>query len=748
MKATTRTATAAGATLCLVLGVTPSIAAAADEETPANGVTEIAYTCTFNGATFGNHRQDVSLSPESVTATYPEIVEPGGTFTITLQPGAWSTTEKVGRIRYDIALPTNGTVTGIDLADDGENIAGTDAEVSVIRVDAEGMEDPVGGFARISAGNLTIDNGPNADDDNNPATGLTAEKGTTFRLPAVTITMTAPTEPGTVVTTGLRNAGTTGETSTLSLLEVRPGFFSGYNNDAVACTADAAGAQLSSTTVSQIDTTTAFATTDPIELSYDDPRAPEGALRVNVTRPDGTAVPGGQVRFTVGDQTRDVDVTDGVAELTGFSFPVPGGREPAVHNVSAAYIGIEGVFRPSTAAQQVTVTIAPKALEEIRGTISLEAVPDYANIVDGQLSVTLTAQVGAENGAALPEGLTVSFRDGDVDLGVPDVVNGTATLTAPVPNEKKEHSFTATLAERTTDTAHVSGATAGAQLTVVPVVFPALEMTVEPTGSAPGDTVTLRAHYHVDGGEPAGSEIVFRSNGVRIGTATTGEDGTAVLSHQLREPGDFTFTAFAPERTGSDDRHYRSADSGAVHMSVESPVARTSTTTLSRTAPSGGTTLTAGDEAEFTATVDTGGEHVDGTVSFYTGDVLVGTAELDPATKTATYRHIFTTPGETTVHAVFGGGQIRTGEITTATYAPSRSEPLVLTVAPRDIVVPGPGGGDGDPGGSSLPGGSSGDGIGAAPQKLFNTLGSTSFTDIFSRIISAIRAFFNGFGQS
>ncbi|MBI9001718.1 Ig-like domain-containing protein [Corynebacterium sp. CCM 9185] len=748
MKTTTRTATAAGATLCLVLGITPSIAATADEKTPTTGATEVTYTCTFNGATFGNHRQDVSLSPESVTATYPEIVEPGGTFRITLQPGVWSTTEKVGRIRYDIALPTNGTVTGLALADDGENIAGTDAEVSVIRVNAEGMEDPAGGFARISAGNLTIDNGPNANDDNNPATGLSAEKGTTFRLPGVTITMTAPMDLGTVITTGLRNAGTTGETSTLSLLEVRPGFFSGYNNDAVACTADAAGTQLSSTTVSQINTTTAFTTTDPIEVPYNDPRVPEGTLRVNVARPDGTAIPRGQVRFTIGDQTRDVDVTDGVAELTDFSFPVPEGRDPIVHTVSAEYTGVDGVYRPSAAAQPITVTVTPKDLEEVRGTISLEAIPDYAHIVDDQLSVTLTAQVGAENGAALPEGLTVSFRDGDVDLSASDVVNGAAILTALVPNEKKEHSFTAILAEHTTDDVHVTGATASAQVTVVPVMFPTLVVEIEPTQAALGDTVTLRAHYHVDGGEPAGSEIVFRSNGIRIGTATTGEDGTAVLPHQLREPGDFTFTAFAPERTGSDERHYRSADSGAVHMSVESPVARISTTTLSRTAPPGGTTLTAGDEAEFTATVDTGGERIGGTVSFYAGDVLLGTAELDPAAKTATFRHTFTTPGETTVHAVFGGGQVRTGEITTATYAPSKSEPLALTVAPRDIVVPGPSGGDGDSGGSSLPGGSSTDGIGAALQRLFNTLGNTSFTDIFSRIISAIRAFFNGFGQS
>ncbi|MBI8989530.1 Ig-like domain-containing protein [Corynebacterium meridianum] len=748
MKATTRTATAAGATLCLVLGTAPSFTATADEITSATRVTGITHTCTFDGATFGNGKQDVSLSPESVTATYPETIEPGGTFTITLRPGEWNTTEKVGRIRYDIALPTNGTVTGLALADAGENITGTDAEVSVLRVNAEGEEDPDGGFARISAGNLTIDNGPNADNGNNAATGLTAEKGATFRLPGVTITMTAPTELGTVVTTGLRNAGTTGETSTLSLLEVRPGFFSGFNNDAVVCTADAAGGQLSSTTVSQIDTTTTFAATDPIELSYDDPRTPEGALRVNVTRPDGTAIPRGQVRFTIGDQARSVDVTDGVAELTGFSFPVPEGREPVVHTVSAAYTGVEGVFRPSTAAQQATVTVSPKALEEIRGTISLEAVPDYATIVDDQLPVVLTAQVGAENGAALPEGLTVSFRDGDVDLGTSDVVNGVATLTAPVPNEKKEHSFTAKLAERTTDTVHVSGATAGAQLAVVPVVFPVLDMAVEPTQAAPGGTVTLRAHYRVDGGEAAGSEIVFRGNGVRIGTATTGGDGTAVLTHQLRGSGDVTFTAFAPERTGTDGRHYRSADSAAVRISIDDPATHNTTTTLRRTVPAAESTFTAGDEAEFTATVDTDGDRVDGTVSFYAGDVLLGTADLDPAAKTATFRHTFTAPGDIAVHAVFGGGQVRTGGVTTAIYVPSRSESLVLTVTPRDIMVPGPGGGDGDSAGSSLPGGSSTDGLGAVLQKLFGFVGSTSFTDIFSGIISAIRSFFAGFGQN
>ncbi|MCX7540404.1 Ig-like domain-containing protein [Corynebacterium antarcticum] len=746
MKATTRTATAAGAALCLLLGTAPSAAVAA-ETADTTRFTEVRYTCKLDGATWGNKKQDVSLSPETVTATYPETVEPGGTFTITLTPGVWRTTENVGRIRYDIALPTNGTVTGLELADTGMNVAGTDADVSVIRVNDKGLEDPAGGFARISAGNLTIDNGPRADNGNNAATGLTAQKGTSFRLPAVTVTMTAPTELGAVITTGLRNAGTTGRTSTFSLLEVRPGSFWGFNNDAVNCTADAAGSRLSTTTVSQVDTTTAFATTDPIELSYADPRVPEGALRVNVTRADGTGVPRGQVRFTVGDQTRDIEVTDGVAELTDFTFPVPEGREPVVHTVSAAYTGVDGIFRPSAAAQPVTVTVAPKDLEEVRGTISLDAVADYTRLVDDQLSVALTAKVGAENGAALPEGLTVHFREGDVDLGTSEVVNGTATFSAPVPNEKKEHSFTATLAEHTTDTVHVAGATANAQVTVVPVAFPTLDVEIDPAQASLGDTVTLRAHYRVTGGEPSGSEIIFRSNGVRIGTATTDGDGTAVLTHQLRGSGEFVFTAFAPERTGEDGRRYSAADSAAVRISVEAAGAHASSTTLSRTLPAGGDTVVAGEEAEFTAAVDTDGTRVDGTVSFYSGDVLLGTAELDPDTKTAILRHTFTTPGEVTVHAVFSGGVVRTGVVTTATYAPSESEPLTVTVGSRDIVVPGPGGGDDDSEGSSLPEGSSTGGIGTLLQSLFSFLGITSFTDILSKIVSAIRDFISGPGQ-
>ncbi|MBV7292586.1 hypothetical protein [Corynebacterium sp. TAE3-ERU16] len=160
-----------------------------------------------------------------------------------------------------------------------------------------------------------------------------------------------------------------------------------------------------------------------------------------------------------------------------------------------------------------------------------------------------------------------------------------------------------------------------------------------------------------------------------------------------------------------------------------------SPTTLSRTLPAGGDTFAAGEDAESTATVDTDGARVEDTVSFYSGDVLPDTAEPDPDMKATALRHTFTTPGKVTVHAVSSGREVRTGDVTTATYtyAPASG---THRGTPRHRG-PRPGGGDG----------ASADGVGAVLQKLSGSLGNTSFTDFFSGIISAIRALSTGFGK-
>ncbi|MEZ2189970.1 Ig-like domain-containing protein [Corynebacterium sp. CCM 9204] len=744
MNAIIRTTTAAGAALCLVLGISQATAAAAELESTTRH-TEVTYSCEHDFAFWGNNKQDVSLSPEMISATYPEIVKPGETFTITLQPGEWSTEEQLGRIRYDIALPTTGTIQKVELADQGSNVQGTNAEISVIRVNHKGEETPDGRFARISAGNLTIDNGPKADNGNNAATGLTAEKGAHFRLPGVMITMTAPETSGTTITTGLRNAGGGDKVSTLSLIEVRPGSWWGFNNDGINCTADAAGAELGNTVVGPVDSAVTFIKTDPIELFYDNPHLISNDLSVKVNHPDGSAISHGKVRFTVGDQSEEVEVVDGRARITDIQLPVPEGREPAVYEATATYLGVDGIYRPSTASETVPVIVAPKALDEVQGTISLNAVPDYDDLLISDVTnipVILTATVGSDDGSALPDGLTVNFRIDDINLGSVRINNGTASFLAFVTNEAHRHTVSATVNDHTTDSVHFTGATADTQVDIVPVAQGDITLNLEPKQASLGDTVTLRAQYTAFGGTPEGAEVIFRSNGVRIGTATTDGDGIATLTHQIRQSGDITFTAFSPERIAGDNRHYSSAESDGRTLTVDGPETRTSQTTLTRTVPVEGSKLTAGDEAEFTATVDTGNDTISGTVSFYADDVLLGTADLDPASKTAAFRHVFSSPGDVTVHALFGGGEVQTDGITTATYTPSQSEPLTFTVEARNVVVPGPGA----PGDPTLPGGSSAGESGSFLQKLFGFLGLASFTDTLSKILAAIQSFFAGLG--
>ncbi|MCX7444814.1 Ig-like domain-containing protein [Corynebacterium sp. P7003] len=679
-----RTTIAAVSTLCLTTTILQATATAADT-TDTTRTVEVEQTCTTNFAWFGNNKQDVTLSPDTVTVTYPESVSPGEQFTVTLQPGQWNTTAQLSRIRYDIALPTTGTVTGLTLTDAGENVAGTDAEISVTRVDADGEEDPNGSFARISAGNLTIDNGPNADDGNNPATGLTVAKNTDFRLPGVTVTMTAPDEFGGTVTTGLRGAGTEGGTPTLSLIEIGPGW-TGYNNDAISCTSDAAGAVLTTTRVDKpLDTTVTFTDVPSGELDHANPTAP---LTVTVARAtSGSPVPSGQVVFTVGDRKHTVDIDpDGTATLTGHEFPAPDGREPLTTTVTAEYTGVDGRYNASAqATTEVTVAAAP--LRQVRGTLALDAELNTSELTATGIPATLTATVGTTDDAELPDGLTVTFRNGDGELGTAAVTDGTAVFTTTVPNAVGLHTFTATVGDTTTDTVRFTGTSATSTLPVTPSARTELALDTGAGEATVGDTLDLTATYGTVGGGAAGAEIIFRADGVRIGTATTGDNGVAVLPHTLTRSGDVTFTAVSATRTDdTDGRVYPTARSTERTVTVAGPTAHGTTTTLSRVVPGDTDTPTAGTAFDLTANVTTGTAPVTtGTVSFYADDVLIGSADTDD-TGAATLSHTFSVPGTVTLRAEF------TGSGTTATrYGASVSAPLELTVTARDIVVTNPG---------------------------------------------------------
>lgn len=562
---TTTTATAASFGLIIVLGA--SGAAADDQSSPAPVITtttEVNYTCSDNKSSYGNQQQDVMLNPDTFTATYPQSVQPGETFTIMLQPGEWTTTEQLGRIRYDIALPTMGTIDGVALTNQGANVEGRDAPLSVIRVDEDGNEADDGAFARISAGNLTIDNGPHADNGNNDATGLTAasslfddqdendDRSETFQIPGITITMTAPNTPGAIMTAGLRNAGQTDEVPTLSLLEVRNyhGYWSdSFVNDAINCAADVSAAQLTMTTVQEetveaVDTSIGFVDSSEITLPYDNPATPEGTIAVNVTTADGAIVNKGQVTFTIGDDTQVVDVIDGVATLPDYVFPTGAAHSEVVHAVTANYNGVADIFNPSSTPQALTVTVEAEPLVQAQRNLELTAIAQNDSIDVNDIPITLTATATATgNGVdatSTPQAdQTITFTKNGATVGTAVTnVEGVATFVTSVPKEHAVHVFTASLPANTTDTTEYTDAQASAELTIAATPPPEEEPDTpetDPTEDADTPTKLVPVHYECT------ADTAFWGNGRQ--DVIISPDNVAASYPQTVKPGErFTIT--------------------------------------------------------------------------------------------------------------------------------------------------------------------------------------------------------------
>ena len=163
-------------------------------------------------------------------------------------------------------------------------------------------------------------------------------------------------------------------------------------------------------------------------------------------------------------------------------------------------------------------------------------------------------------------------------------------------------------------------------------------------------------------------------------------------------------------------------------------------------------------------TVDSDAPSVEGRVAFYDGDTLLGHADVDPATRTAVFRHIFTVPGDIDVTANYEGHEMKNSSVTTGVTVASTSSPLMTTVKSRsiDVTIPGTGTAPGtspgtSPGttpdantetnGGSLGGsGSSQSGSsGSLLQSLFGLFSGGGIGDFFSKLLTMLMSFFTGF---
>lgn len=751
---------ALGAITSLSLSFTLLSAAPMSAAAPVKKSVRVNHQCVEHKGWISNG-SGLTLSPDNVAVEYPETVLPGQTFTVKVQPGEMRTGEKAtGRMKYDIALPQGVKISNLRL-DGGATGLNANPAAVVQRVDASGKPNANGAFARIWDGAHSVNNGGQENDNWGLRTGragLAVDKNKSFRLPRIAFDVTAPSTVGSKIVTGLRAAGSgSGPASkenrdnTLSMLA------RANVTDAVYCTADAAGKTLTSTTVALRDTQTEFdETSTDLEVFSGEG---EVTLKALVKGTDGKPITEGKVEFDLGDgQRRTVDVRSGVAELR-YTYAELADRESVKHKVVARYLGVEGRTGASEAA--TTVTVNPKPRTALKATVDLQGEVDATAPADGKLPLSLRAAVGAELAdpeadpdaeTTLEDGVEVVFFNGDEEIGRAKTVNGVAELQTTVPDEAATLQLRAVVEDFENDTQEVSGAEDTLELKVAPVSKTTLQLDeVDP--ALVGEKRTLSARYEVSTGSAEGAEVIFRANGVRVGTAQTDAEGNASVEHTFDQAGLQKITAEVRERE-VDGRIFSKAVAEAVTFEVLTAKEVETGTTLTREDVSvdlDATPLT-GDAVAFTAKVTVEGEEkiTEGaTVSFFDGEKFLGTAPIDPATGEARFEYRFPTRGEHQVRAVFGGQEVVNdeGEVT-AVLKPSTSEELTVEVKAHEIEVEDtPGAGDGNGGdnggnggdGNQDPGGSDGSDMGSADgsilRKLLIALGAIG---VISAVIAAV----------
>ena len=316
------------------------------------------------------------------------------------------------------------------------------------------------------------------------------------------------------------------------------------------------------------------------------------------------------------------------------------------HEVIASYPG--DTDRDASESDSVLLMTIPQVVTAT----TLQAAP---NPVFAGQPVTLTATVEpAPTGT--PAG-TVSFFNGATLLGTGTVdSSGIATFTTgSLPTGSL--SLTAVYSGNTRN----AGSTSKAQnVTVNPQTVTATSLAASPNPSIAGQPVTLTATVTpTPTGTPAGT-VSFFSGSTLLGTANVNSSGVATFTTSSLPAGTNSITAVYSGNAG-----FATSTSSGLAVTV----AGAPTSTALTAAPNPAAT---GEEVTLTATVSPAPLGVSkGTVSFFSGDTLLGTANVN-SSGVATFTTAGLSPGTDTITAVYSGN---------ADFAPSTSSGVEVTVA-------------------------------------------------------------------
>jgi sugar lactone lactonase YvrE len=332
-------------------------------------------------------------------------------------------------------------------------------------------------------------------------------------------------------------------------------------------------------------------------------------------------------------------IVSGPATLSGAQLTVLGSGTIVV---AAAQSGNAQYSAAAQVTQTLVVTPAATTTTLAASAVSLGL---------GQ-PLTLTAQVGS--GAGTPTG-SVQFYDGAQLLGAASLSAGAAGLSTSALSVGT-HMLTVTYG----GAANFATSTNSVAVNVVAIVPPTSSTTLAASASdlSPGQSLSLTAHVASPSGTPTGS-VQFYDGTTLLATAPLSA-GTASYSTAALPIGTDTLTA-----TYVGNTTWSGSQSPALPVVVAAAVAAPSSTTLGVSASE----LTPGENLTLTAQVRSAGGTPSGSVNFYDGAALLGTAPL--AAETASYA---------TSGLALGTHAITASYVGDASFGPSSSSPAAVDV--------------------------------------------------------------------
>lgn len=411
----------------------------------------------------------------------------------------------------------------------------------------------------------------------------------------------------------------------------------------------------------------------------------DNSLSVLLGNGDGTFQP--QVTYAVGNAP--------VAVVAG-DFNADGNADLAASNSNDNTVSVllgngDGTFQTQT-IQAVNSSPGPLAMGDFNGDgkidlASSNASADMVNVLlgnaDGTFQTTVTFSVGAS-----PYGLAVGDFNGD---GLTDIATAGSTAPGQVSILLSERTETATatgvsvsspgthdvLASYPGDDNHGSSLS-----TTVPLNGPALtatstSLTASPNPASVGQPVTFTATVNPSPtGTPSGT-VSFYSGATLLGTATVDPSGVAVLTISNLALGSNLISAVY-----SGNSNFASSTSSTLTETVNgSGLTPTATVLMGSPNPA-----VVGQSVTFTATVSpTPTGSPTGTISFYNGTTLIGTATVN-SSGVATATTAALVVGRNSISAVYSGNAAFAGSTSSTLSETITKAPTTTTVA----VAPNP----------------------------------------------------------